>query len=210
MDSETRALLDQGKVLPLMELFYTLQGEGFHTGEAAVFIRIGGCDVGCKWCDVKESWDPSLHPLTPVDDIISSATAFPAPNVVITGGEPLMYNLDILCHGLKDKGLQIFLETSGTEKLSGIWDWICLSPKVNMEPLHENLSRADELKVIIENESDFEKAESWALQVSAGCRLFLQPEWSQRNSMTPAIVDYIQSNPQWKLSLQMHKYIGIP
>lgn len=193
-----------------MELFYTLQGEGFHTGEAAVFIRIGGCDVGCKWCDVKESWDPSLHPLTAIEAIISQVTAFPSPNVVITGGEPLNYNLDSLCTGLKNLGLKIFLETSGSEKLSGHWDWICLSPKTNAPPLPAIFKLANELKVIIETEDDLEYADIYGDQLNETCLRFLQPEWSKRNIITPIIVDYIESHPQWKLSVQMHKYIGIP
>ncbi len=210
MQLSENALLKSGKLLPLMELFYTLQGEGFHTGEAAVFIRIGGCDVGCKWCDAKESWNPDLHPLTPIEEIITQCTAFPSPNIVITGGEPLNYNLDLLCAGLKSYGLKTFLETSGSENISGNWDWICLSPKVNAPPLDDLFPKAHELKVIIETEEDFERAETYAEQVSANCMLFLQPEWSRRNMITPLVVDYIGSHPQWKLSLQMHKYIGIP
>jgi 7-carboxy-7-deazaguanine synthase len=210
MDALQSALLKEGKLLPLMELFYTLQGEGFHTGEAAVFIRIGGCDVGCKWCDAKESWNPSIHPLTTIEEILSQATAFPSANVVITGGEPLSYNLDPLCQALKGAGLKTFLETSGSEPLSGSWDWICLSPKTNALPLPALFPLAHELKVIIETPEDFDSAESYAEQLAADCLLFLQPEWSRRNTITPIIVDYIGSNPKWKLSLQMHKYIGIP
>lgn len=210
MTTEEQDELKQGRILPLMELFYTLQGEGFHTGEAAVFIRIGGCDVGCKWCDVKESWNPELHPLTPVSDILNQASAYPSPNVVVTGGEPLNYNLDILCEGLQQRGYRTFLETSGSEELSGRWDWICLSPKKQAPPLPGIYEQAHELKVIIEHPDDLYEAEIYADRVSAECILFLQPEWSKRNTITPHIVDFIESHPQWKLSLQVHKYIGIP
>jgi len=202
--------LKDGLVLPLMELFYTLQGEGFHTGEAAIFIRIGGCDVGCSWCDVKESWDPSLHPLTAVEEIINQASAYPSPNVVITGGEPLLYNLGPLCEGLKNLGLHTFLETSGSEELSGDWDWICLSPKKNALPLPSVYQHAHELKVIIQVPEDLNDAETYAASVSEHCKRYLQPEWSHRKEITPHIVDFIGSHPEWKLSLQVHKYIGIP
>jgi 7-carboxy-7-deazaguanine synthase len=203
-------LLQLGKFLPLMELFYTLQGEGFHTGEAACFIRIGGCDVGCNYCDVKESWDPELHPLTSVDEIIDQVCAFPSASVVVTGGEPLKYNLDFLCAELKNRGLKTYLETSGSETLSGDWDWICLSPKKNSPPLPDLYNIAHELKVIIQTEDDIMWAEENAEKVNANCLLYLQPEWSLRKAATPLIVDYIGSNPRWKLSLQIHKYIGIP
>lgn len=196
--------------LPLMELFYSLQGEGFHTGEAAVFLRIGGCDVGCRWCDVKESWDADLHPLTPVQEILDEIRAFPSASVVVTGGEPLKYNLDPLCEGLREAACRTYLETSGSEPLSGSWDWICLSPKKGAPPLTDICLLADELKVIIENENDFEWAEMQAERVSKACLLYLQPEWSKHKEITPGIVDYIGSNPRWKLSLQVHKYIGIP
>lgn len=210
MDRDQQDELAQGKILPLMELFYTLQGEGYHTGEAAVFIRIGGCDVGCRWCDVKESWDPSLHPLTAVDEILSQVSAYPSPNVVITGGEPLNYNLTLLCKGLKSMGYHTFLETSGSEKLSGEWDWICLSPKKNAPPVTSVIEKADELKVIIQLPEDLTDAENYATMVRSSCKLYLQPEWSRRKEITPVIVDFIGSHPEWKLSLQMHKYIGIP
>lgn len=193
-----------------MELFYSLQGEGYHTGEAAVFIRIGGCDVGCSWCDVKESWDPELHPLTKVEDIVAEVSAFPAPNVVVTGGEPLKYDLGPLCSRLHEIGYKTFLETSGSEPLSGDWNWICLSPKKHFPPLAEIYPMAHELKMIIETEDDLDWAERNAEQVGMSCKLFLQPEWSRRKEITPLIVDYIGSDPKWKLSLQVHKYIGIP
>ncbi len=210
MTADEQRDLNEGRLLPLMELFYTLQGEGFHTGEAAVFIRIGGCDVGCKWCDVKESWDPTLHTLTPLADILNQASAFPSPNVVVTGGEPLNYNLNLLCDGLHQRGYRTFLETSGTENISGSWDWICLSPKKQAPPLPAIFPLAHELKVIIEQPDDLFDAENHAQFVSKQCKLFLQPEWSRRKEITPHLVDFIESHPEWKLSLQVHKYIGIP
>lgn len=204
-------LLKQGKVLPLMETFYTLQGEGFNTGRAAWFLRIGGCDVGCKWCDIKESWNPELFPPTSIEQIIEQVTRTnPAKSVVVTGGEPLLYNLDILCNELKNLNYQLFLETSGSEPLSGVWDWICLSPKKNSPPLQKIFTAANELKVIVFDTSDFEWAEKNAAKVSPNCMLYLQPEWSQRKTMIPLIVDYILAHPKWKISLQSHKYMNIP
>lgn len=210
MISSDEQLLKEGKILPLMELFYTLQGEGYHTGEAAVFIRIGGCDVGCRWCDVKESWDPSIHPLTTIEEIFNQTSAYPSPNVVVTGGEPLNYNLGLLCQGLKQRGYHTFLETSGSEKLSGDWDWICLSPKKNAPPLPALFEHANELKVIIQTPEDLFDAENYAAYVNPSCRLYLQPEWSCRKEITPHIIDFIGSHPEWMLSVQVHKYIGIP
>ena len=201
---------EEGKLLPLMEEFYTIQGEGFHSGKAAYFIRIGGCDVGCHWCDVKESWDANLHPLTKTDSIIQNANKFPAKSVVVTGGEPAMYNLDYLTLEFKKKNIQTFLETSGAYKITGEWNWICVSPKKAIPVLEENLKLADELKIIIYNKNDFEFAEKNALNIRTSCHLFLQPEWSKRNEMMPLIVDYVQQNPKWSISLQTHKYIGIP
>lgn len=203
-------LLDEGSLLPVMEMFYSLQGEGYHTGKAASFVRIGGCDVGCHWCDVKESWDASVHPLTSVEKIVETVCSFPAKAVVITGGEPLMYNLDKLCRLLKSKGISIFIETSGAYPISGRFDWICLSPKANHSPLPEVLLMADELKVIVHDESDFAWAEDNAAKVKERCLLFLQPEWSQHKIMLPLIVDYVQKNPKWMVSLQSHKYMNIP
>jgi organic radical activating enzyme len=200
----------QGELLPLMEEFYTIQGEGFNTGKAAYFIRLGGCDVGCHWCDVKESWDPNLHPLTPTASIIENAGRYPARSVVITGGEPLTYNLDILCTGLKAGGIKIFLETSGAYPLSGSWDWICLSPKKFKAPLPEVIQKADELKVIVYNESDFKWAEKFRKDVSPTCKLYLQPEWSHSEKMIPKIVKFVMDNPHWEISLQTHKYLHIP
>lgn len=199
--------------LPVMEAFYTLQGEGFHQGKAAYFIRLGGCDVGCFWCDVKESWDADVHPKYAVEQIVDaalSATGGKKVIVVITGGEPLMHNLDELTKALHDAGFETNIETSGSSPLSGDWDWICLSPKKFKAPLPEVLAKANELKVIIYNKDDFNWAEAHASQVAPGCRLYLQPEWSRAGSMTPLIVDYIKDHPQWELSLQIHKYINVP
>ncbi len=203
-------LLEQGLKLPVMEEFYSLQGEGYHTGEAAYFIRIGGCDVGCYWCDVKESWNAQLHPAILTDQIIERAVTFPGKAVIITGGEPLNYNLDYLCNQLQLKGIKTFLETSGSSDMSGNWDWICLSPKQNSYPTDKNLILANELKVIITEQSDFEWAETNAVKVNPVCLLYLQPEWSKRNEMMPLIVDYIMQNPKWRISLQSHKYMKIP
>ncbi len=205
-----KTLLEQGAELPLMEEFYTIQGEGYHSGKAAYFIRLGGCDVGCHWCDVKESWDASLHPLTRTDLIIEHAFPFPGKAVVVTGGEPSMYNLEYLTKQLKLQGIQTFIETSGAYHLTGNWDWICLSPKKTSSPLIENLRNASELKVIVYNKSDFEWAEKNAETVSSNCKLFLQPEWSKAKEMMPQIVDYVMANPKWNVSLQTHKYMNIP
>lgn len=193
-----------------MEHFYTLQGEGFHQGKAAYFIRLGGCDVGCVWCDVKDSWDASRHPQYTIEHIISNVKNTPAGLVVITGGEPLMHNLDALTTALKAAGLQTNIETSGAHPLSGHWDWICLSPKKFKAPLPEILPYANELKVVIFNKTDFEWAEQYAAQVTPGCKLYLQPEWDKAAIVTPLIVDYIKANPKWELSLQVHKYINVP
>lgn len=202
--------LEKGEVLPVMEEFYSLQGEGYHTGKAAYFIRIGGCDVGCYWCDVKESWNPDLHPLILVDDIVERAAAYPAKAVVITGGEPLNHNMDYLCNSLKSKGIATFLETSGSQPLSGIWDWICLSPKIKFPPLEQIYNKANEIKVIIRDNKDFDWAEKNAALVSSDCKLYLQPEWSKRKEVIPIIVKYIEENPKWLISLQAHKYMNIP
>lgn len=193
-----------------MEAFYTLQGEGYHTGRAAYFIRLGGCDVGCVWCDVKDSWDASKHPQQSITDIVSAAASFPGRMAVITGGEPLMHNLDALTAALHEAGFSINIETSGSSPLSGQLDWICVSPKKFKAPLPEVLAAAHELKVVVFNKTDFEWAEKHAAMVPAHCKLYLQPEWEKRNEMTPLIVEYIQQHPQWQLSLQTHKYIGVP
>jgi 7-carboxy-7-deazaguanine synthase len=196
--------------LPVMEAFYTIQGEGFHQGRAAYFIRLGGCDVGCFWCDVKDSWDATAHPVLSVEEIVEEAKAHPGRLAVITGGEPLMHNLDELTHALHEAGFETNMETSGSSPLSGEWDWICLSPKKFKAPLPEVLAAANEIKIIIYNKSDFEWAEKHAKEVSPSCKLYLQPEWSKAAEMTPLIVDYIKANPQWELSLQVHKYINVP
>lgn len=207
---EQDALLNQGKMLPLMEEFYTIQGEGFNTGEAAWFIRVGGCDVGCRWCDVKESWNPGLHPLTLTDQIVEHAAEQPSKAVVVTGGEPSMYNLDYLCKELKKHKIKTYLETSGAYPLTGEWDWICLSPKKNMAPVGDITQKAHELKVIIFNDSDIAWAEKFAEQVHDECILYLQPEWSRAKYVTPVIIEYVKKNPKWKISLQSHKFMHIP
>lgn len=196
--------------LPVMEHFYTLQGEGFHQGRAAYFIRLGGCDVGCAWCDVKDSWDAEKHPKIEITDLVAEAKKTSTELVVITGGEPLMHNLDELTAALKAAGLQTNIETSGAHSLSGNWDWICLSPKKFKAPLPEVVPHANELKVVIFNKSDFEWAENYAALVSPSCKLYLQPEWDKAAQVTPLIIDYIKANPQWELSLQLHKYINVP
>lgn len=201
---------DTTTTLPVMEHFYTLQGEGVHQGRAAYFIRLGGCDVGCVWCDVKESWDASKHPLWKVEDLVATVKATPAEIVVITGGEPLMHNLDHLTRSLQAAGLRTHMETSGSSPLSGSWNWITLSPKKFKAPLPEVLPHANELKVVVFNKSDFDWAEKHAALVSPDCVLFLQPEWDKAATITPLIVDYIKDHPQWRLSLQVHKYINVP
>lgn len=207
---EDKKLLDSGELLPLMEEFYTIQGEGYHSGKAAYFIRLGGCDVGCHWCDVKESWDASLHPLTPASQIVANAGNFPAKAVVVTGGEPSAFNLEKLTADLKNAGISTFIETSGAYPLTGNWDWICLSPKKTSPPKDENYSKAHELKVIVYNADDLRWAEENAAKVSKDCILFLQPEWSRAKQMMPLIVDYVMNNPKWHVSLQTHKYMNIP
>ena len=201
--------INKGEMLPLMEEFYTIQGEGFHTGKAAYFIRIGGCDVGCHWCDVKESWNADLHPPTNTDSIVNNVIKF-ANTVVVTGGEPLMWSLDYITQKLQLNGIKTHIETSGAYRLSGTWDWICLSPKKTKLPLEEIYLKTNELKVIIYNKHDFKFAEEQAEKVSVICELFLQPEWSNKEKMTPLIVDYVMKNPKWKISLQTHKYLNIP
>ncbi|MBU6157615.1 MAG: 7-carboxy-7-deazaguanine synthase QueE [Bacteroidetes bacterium] len=197
-----------------MESFYTLQGEGYHSGKAAYFIRLGGCDVGCVWCDVKESWDADAHPKITVEEIVQEAgRQFPASGsriAVITGGEPLMHNLDALTNELRKHQFNTHIETSGAHMLSGAWDWICLSPKKFKAPLEEIIPLANELKVVVFNKYDFNWAESFAQKVNPNCKLYLQPEWDKKEIVTPLIIDYIKANPQWNLSLQIHKYIGVP
>ena len=197
-------------LLPVMEHFYTLQGEGFHQGRAAYFIRLGGCDVGCVWCDVKDSWDADKHPKYTIEQLVQEVKKTPTELVVITGGEPLMHNLDALTAALKAAGLHTNIETSGAHPLSGHWDWICLSPKKFKEPLPGILPHANELKVVVFNKSDFDWAEKYAALVSPSCKLYLQPEWDKAAQVTPLIIDYIKANPKWELSLQVHKYINVP
>lgn len=197
-------------LLPVMEHFYTLQGEGFHQGKAAYFIRLAGCDVGCTWCDVKESWDAEKYLKYEIATLKAEVKKTPAEIVVITGGEPLMHDLTELTKELQQEGFKTHLETSGAYPLSGSWDWICLSPKKFKSPLPELLPKANELKIIVFNKSDFDWAEKYATQVSGNCKLYLQPEWDKAAQMTPLIIDYIKANPKWELSLQIHKYINVP
>lgn len=208
LDKNTQVALQKGEILPLMEAFYSLQGEGFYKGTAAYFIRLGGCDVGCHWCDVKESWAVEAHPLVPVDTIVTDALAH-SKTMIITGGEPLMWNLDLLTEKLRAAGARTHIETSGAHPLSGTFDWICLSPKKIKRPVGDVLQKANELKMVIYNNNDFLFAEEMAAQVSPDCLLYLQPEWSKRNKVIPKIVDYVMAHPQWKASLQMHKYLDI-
>ena len=196
--------------LPVMEHFYTLQGEGYHQGKAAYFIRLGGCDVGCVWCDVKDSWDAYKHPAYTIAQLLAEVKKTPAEIVVITGGEPLMHNLDEPTEEFQNAGLKMHIETSGAYPLSGLWDWICLSPKKFKAPLEPILHLANELKVVVFNRSDFEWAEKYAALVSPSCKLYLQPEWDKAPQVTPVIIEYIKENPQWELSLQIHKYINVP
>ncbi|MBI1286543.1 MAG: radical SAM protein [Flavobacteriales bacterium] len=210
LPDEQKPKLESGLLLPIMEEFYTIQGEGFHTGKPAYFIRIGGCDVGCHWCDVKESWDASIHPLVEVDKVVANAVAQPSKVVVVTGGEPLMFNLSYLTEKLAEEGIQVHVETSGAHSFSGRFDWICLSPKKTASPQDEYYQKAHELKVIVYNRHDFEWAEQQAQKVSSDCKLYLQPEWSRRETVLPQIIDYVMSRPKWNVSLQTHKYMNIP
>lgn len=209
MKENIQELVNQGVMLPLMEEFYTIQGEGFHKGTAAYFIRVGGCDVGCHWCDVKESWNAEIHPPTAIEDIVANAEKH-SKTIVITGGEPLTWNMAPLTSMLKSRGLQIHIETSGAYELTGTWDWVCLSPKKMKLPTEEVYRVANELKVIVFNKDDFRFAEEQAAKVNDNCILYLQPEWSKREKMSPLIVDYVMKNPKWKVSLQTHKYLDIP
>lgn len=209
MDLEVKNKVEAGTMLPLMEEFYTIQGEGYHKGTAAYFIRVGGCDVGCHWCDVKESWNANLHPPTETLKIVENAAKY-SDTIVVTGGEPLMWDMNPLTLQLKEKGLKTHIETSGAYPLTGVWDWICLSPKKMKLPLEEVYKVADELKVIIYNKDDFRFAEEQAEKVNDNCILYLQPEWSKRDKVVPLIVDFVMQNPKWKVSLQTHKYLNIP
>ncbi|MFM1928747.1 MAG: hypothetical protein RL387_75 [Bacteroidota bacterium] len=193
-----------------MEMFYSLQGEGFHQGRAAFFIRLAGCDVGCVWCDVKESWDASKHPTLNIEEILAAAKAHPGRLAIVTGGEPLLYNLDALTTALKAAGFETNIETSGSSPMSGHWDWVCLSPKKFKAPLQENIALASELKVVVFNKHDFDWAETYAKQVNSTCKLYLQPEWDKSAEITPLVIDYIKAHPNWELSAQLHKYIQVP
>lgn len=203
-------IVNKTQTLPVMEHFYTLQGEGLHQGKAAYFIRLGGCDVGCVWCDVKDSWDSGRHPLRSIDFLVDEVKKTPTQIVVITGGEPLMHDLSELTRALKAAGLRTHMETSGSSPLSGTWDWITVSPKKFKAPLPEVLQHASELKIVVFNKSDFDWAEKHAAMVPPSCKLYLQPEWGKRDAITPLIIDYIKDHPQWQLSLQIHKYINVP
>lgn len=203
-------LLEGGRRLPLVEDFYTVQGEGYHSGKPAYFIRLGGCDVGCRWCDAKYTWNPKMYPPTDVDTIIERAAGCSAQAIVITGGEPLLYPLGELTRGLHARGLEIFIETSGTHPLSGEFDWVCLSPKRQMPPLDEAFRRADELKVIIQSPEDLEWAVECSRKVSRKCRLYLQPEWSVYEQIIATIVEWVKAHPEWNISIQTHKFMHIP
>jgi organic radical activating enzyme len=209
LEKDVMEMVAKGSMLPLMEEFYTIQGEGFHKGTAAYFIRIGGCDVGCHWCDVKESWNAATHPPTAIESIVANAVKY-SNTIVVTGGEPLTWDMGPLTSLLKEKDLSTHIETSGAYPLTGSWDWICLSPKKNKHPVGEIHSKAHELKVIIYNRDDLRFAEEHAAKVNEQCILYLQPEWSVREKVTPLIVDYVMKNPKWKISLQTHKYLNIP
>ena len=193
-----------------MEAFYTLQGEGYYQGSAAYFIRLGGCDVGCHWCDVKESWDASHHPVVALEKIVENALKYPARIAVITGGEPAMYNLEPLTLVLHNAGFRTHIETSGAYPVTGRWDWVCLSPKKRKEPVNSIYSIAGELKIVIFNQDDFKWAEKQAEKIGADCRLYLQPEWGKLNAVMGSIVEYVKKNPQWKVSMQVHKFMNIP
>lgn len=210
LTEKEKILFEQGKLLPLVEEFYTLQGEGFHTGKAAYFIRLGGCDVGCEWCDTKFSWNADLHQPAKTDDIVNNALKYKSKAVVVTGGEPTHYNLTYLCNQLKKNKFETYIETSGAYKITGIWDWICLSPKKHLPPIENTFLKAHELKIIIQNENDFLWAEECAKKVEKKCYLYLQPEWSRYNSIINEIINYIKNDPKWRISLQSHKFMHIP
>ena len=210
MDNETRLALENGDLLPLMEVFYTVQGEGYYSGQAAFFLRVGGCDVGCHWCDVKESWNADVHPPTSIFEILREIDKFPVNTVVITGGEPLMWNLTKLTEHLHNKGLKVHLETSGAYPISGSFDWICLSPKKAQPPLDAIKPLANELKIIVNNKHDLIWAEDQRRGISVNSKLYLQPEWKKREIVLPIIIDFVKNNKSWTISLQSHKYMNIP
>ncbi|MFK7001796.1 7-carboxy-7-deazaguanine synthase QueE [Flavobacterium oreochromis] len=209
LSKEIQLAVNKGDMLPLMEEFYTIQGEGAYTGTAAYFVRIGGCDVGCHWCDVKESWNAELHPPTKTSLIVEKAKKY-ANTVVVTGGEPLTWNMEPLTAKLKQAGLRVHIETSGAYPVTGKWDWFCLSPKKTKLPVQEAYDKAHELKMIIYNKHDFQFAEEQALKTNPNAKLYLQPEWSKKEEVLPLIIDYVMKNPKWKISLQTHKYLNIP
>jgi len=208
--SDTTAHIKRGTALPVMEHFYTIQGEGFHSGAPCYFIRLGGCDVGCPWCDVKESWEQAKHPIHSVEEIINWVLTSNARKVVVTGGEPLMYSLDILCDLLHQKGVECHIETSGAHPYSGDWDWFTLSPKKRKLPQPINYTKANELKVVVARRNDFQFAEEQALKVNPDCKLYLQPEWSKESLILQDLISYVKENPKWSISLQTHKYMDIP
>ena len=210
MDEQIKLAIEKGDMLPLMEAFYSIQGEGYYSGTPAYFLRIGGCDVGCHWCDVKESWEADLHPPTTIVDILKEIAKYPVETVVITGGEPLMWNLDKLTSAIKDMGMKVHLETSGAYPYSGNFDWICLSPKKMQPPLDAIKPIVNELKVIVSNKHDFIWAEQQREELSKNCRLYLQAEWSKRESVIPMMIDFVKDNKHWTISLQSHKYMNIP
>ena len=209
MDKKTKLLLEKGESLPIMEAFYTIQGEGFHKGSASYFIRTGGCDIGCHWCDVKESWDENSHPIISIEEIVKKSAGL-SDCVVVTGGEPLMWNMNPLTKALKKLGKKTHIETSGAYPLTGVWDWVCLSPKKTKLPIEDAYNHAHELKIIIYNHHDFKFAEQEAKKVNKNAILYIQPEWAKREKMMPLMVDFIKKNPKWKISLQTHKYLNIP
>ncbi len=197
------------KYYPVMEDFYTIQGEGFFAGHAAYFIRLGGCDVGCTWCDVKESWDESKHPQISTIEIIDKVKTTAAKICVITGGEPLMHDLSMITNELKKANISTHIETSGTAPLSGDLDWITFSPKRFKKPLEEFYRVAHELKIIVAHSNDLRWALEHGKKINPACKLYLQPEWDKQKEILPAIVDFVKANPQWQISLQTHKFIGV-
>ena len=209
MDKKTKLLLEKGESLPIMEAFYTIQGEGYHKGMASYFIRTGGCDIGCHWCDVKESWDENSHPIISIEEIVKKSAGL-SDFVVVSGGEPLMWNMNPLTKSLKKLGKKTHIETSGAYPLTGVWDWVCLSPKKAKRPIEDAYNHAHELKIIIYNNHDFKFAEQESKKVNKNAILYLQPEWGKREKMMPLMVDFIKKNPKWKISLQTHKYLNIP
>lgn len=210
MDQSDKIFENDGSHLPLIDEFYSIQGEGYHVGKPAYFIRVGGCDIGCHWCDTKTSWNSGYNKLADVKDIVDKALLYKARDIVITGGEPSIYNLDLLCNELKKNNFRTYIETSGNHKITGIWDWICLSPKKDFPPLEENYYRADELKVIIFEKEDIDWAEEASRNVGENCKLFLQPEWSNFKTITPYLVEYAKNNTKWNISIQAHKFMKIP